>query len=215
MLSRIDHVGIAVRDLDEAIRIYEGRLGLRSTGRVRLEREGIEIAMIPIGESRIELIMPLNPESSVEKFLHNRGEAVHHVAYATDDVGASLAQAGAAGAQLLDAVARPGAHGTRIGFVHPKSVCGVLTEFEVVVAFGFSGTDSKLGAGVGWSGLAGVGSAAVLVAPMTCAPTLLLSLRSCPLRILFARCANAGALSCCGSSRVGSPTLAAAETSGR
>ncbi|HXM53053.1 MAG TPA: methylmalonyl-CoA epimerase [Candidatus Binatus sp.] len=129
MLSRIDHVGIAVRDLDEAIRIYERRLGLRSTGRERLESEGIEIAMIPIGESRIELIMPLNPDSKVQKFLQDRGEAVHHVAYATDDVRASLAQAGAAGAQLLDQVARPGAHGTRIGFVHPKSVCGVLTEF--------------------------------------------------------------------------------------
>src|SRR6202521_3291631 len=128
MLSRIDHVGIAVRDLDEAIRIYEGRLGLRSTGRERLEREGIEIAMIPIGDSRIELIMPLNPDSSVEKFLQNRGEAVHHVAYATDDVEASLERAADGGAQLLDAVSRAGAHFTRIGFVHPKSVCGVLTE---------------------------------------------------------------------------------------
>ena len=101
MLSRIDHVGIAVRDLDEAIRIYERRLGLRSTGRERLEREGIEIAMIPIGESRIELIMPINPDSRVEKFLQDRGEAVHHVAYATDDVRGSLEQAGAAGRATL------------------------------------------------------------------------------------------------------------------
>jgi len=129
MLSRIDHVGIAVRDLDEAIRTYERRLGLRSTGRERLEHEGIEVAMIPIGESRIELISPLRPDSTVEKFLRDRGEAVHHVAYATDDVAASLEHAGAAGAQLLDEAPRAGAHGTRIGFVHPKSVCGVLTEF--------------------------------------------------------------------------------------
>jgi methylmalonyl-CoA/ethylmalonyl-CoA epimerase len=129
MLGRIDHVGIAVRDLDQAIQLYERRLGLRATGRERLEAEGIEIAMIPIGESRIELITPLTPSSTVEKFLRDRGEAVHHVAYATDDVGASLAKAGAAGAQLLDEAARPGAHGTRIGFVHPKSLCGVLTEF--------------------------------------------------------------------------------------
>jgi methylmalonyl-CoA/ethylmalonyl-CoA epimerase len=137
MLSRIDHVGIAVRDLDEAIRIYEQRLGLRSTGRERLEREGIEIAMIPIGDGRIELITPINANSTVEKFLQDRGEAVHHVAYATDDVNASLKTAGAAGAQLLDELARPGAHGTRVGFVHPKSVCGVLTEF--VEADGKSG----------------------------------------------------------------------------
>ena len=138
MLSRIDHVGIAVRDLDQAIQTYERRLGLRATRRERLEREGIEVAMIPIGESRIELISPLNRDSTVEKFLQDRGEAVHHVAYATDDVGASLEKAGAAGAQLLDTVARAGAHGTRIGFVHPKSVCGVLTEF--VEADGEPGT---------------------------------------------------------------------------
>ena len=129
MLSRIDHVGIAVRDLDQAIQLYEQRLGLRATGRERLEGEGIEIAMIPIGESRIELISPLNPDSKVEKFLAERGEAVHHVAYATDDVANSLRRAATGGAQLLDEAARPGAHGTRIGFVHPKSVCGVLTEF--------------------------------------------------------------------------------------
>ena len=138
MLGRIDHIGIAVRDLDEAIRVYERRLGLRSIGRERLEREGIEIAMIPIGESRIELITPLHPNSTVEKFLQDRGEAVHHVAYATDDVAASLKHAGAAGAQLLDEAPRAGAHGTRIGFVHPKSVCGVLTEF--VEADGQPGT---------------------------------------------------------------------------
>jgi methylmalonyl-CoA/ethylmalonyl-CoA epimerase len=138
MLGRIDHIGIAVRDLDEAIRVYERRLGLRSIGRERLEREGIEIAMIPIGESRIELITPLHPGSTVEKFLQDRGEAVHHVAYATDDVAASLKHAGAAGAQLLDEAPRAGAHGTRIGFVHPKSVCGVLTEF--VEADGQPGT---------------------------------------------------------------------------
>jgi methylmalonyl-CoA/ethylmalonyl-CoA epimerase len=129
MLSRIDHVGIAVRDLDQAIQVYERRLGLRASGRERLEREGIEIAMIPIGESRIELITPINPDSKVQKFLEDRGEAVHHVAYASPNVEASLRRAGSAGAQLLDETARPGAHGTSIGFVHPKSLCGVLTEF--------------------------------------------------------------------------------------
>lgn len=129
MLSRIDHVGIAVRDLDQAIQLYEGRLGLRASGRERLEEEGIEIAMIPIGESRIELITPINPDSKVQKFLEDRGEAVHHVAYTSPDVDASLERAANAGAQLLDERARPGAHGTSIGFVHPKSVCGVLTEF--------------------------------------------------------------------------------------
>src|SRR2546429_1597244 len=130
MLSRIDHVGIAVRDLDRAIQTYERLLGLRISGRERLEREGIEVALITIGESRIELITPLNPESKVEKFLQDRGEAVHHVAYATDDVAASLERAGAGGGQLLDGGARPGTHRTRIGFVPSKSLSGVRTEFR-------------------------------------------------------------------------------------
>jgi methylmalonyl-CoA/ethylmalonyl-CoA epimerase len=129
MLSRIDHIGIAVRDLDRAIQVYERRLGIRATSRERLEQEGIEVAMLPIGESRIELITPLRADSTVGRFLQDRGEAVHHVAYGTDDVGRSLGRAGSDGAQLLDENARPGAHGTRIGFVHPKSMCGVLTEF--------------------------------------------------------------------------------------
>jgi methylmalonyl-CoA/ethylmalonyl-CoA epimerase len=129
MLSRIDHVGIAVRDLDAAIQVYERRLGLRVSGRERIESEGIEIAMIPIGESRIELISPLNADSKVEKFLRERGEAMHHVAFATDSVASSLHRAAVGGAQLLDGEPRPGAHGTRVGFVHPRSVCGVLTEF--------------------------------------------------------------------------------------
>ena len=129
MLSRIDHVGIADRDLDEAIQIYERRLGLRVSARERLDSEGIEIAMIPVGESRIELITPVGADSTVRKFLDDRGEAVHHVAYATESVSASLQRAAIGGAQLIDGTPRPGAHGTRVGFIHPKSVCGVLTEF--------------------------------------------------------------------------------------
>jgi methylmalonyl-CoA epimerase len=128
MLSRIDHVGIAVHDLDQAIDLYERRLGLKTTGRERLEAEGVEVAMIPIGESRIELLTPLGRESKLHKFLSERGEAVHHVAYATDDVAGTLQRAAAGGAQLIDDRARPGAHGTQVAFIHPKSACGVLTE---------------------------------------------------------------------------------------
>lgn len=129
MLGRIDHVGIAVRDLDEAVRVYEERLGLKATSRERLEREGIEIAMIPIGESRIELITPLNAQSRLHRFLDERGEAMHHIAYAADDVGAALLKARSEGAELIDEAPRPGASATRVAFVHPKSLCGVLTEF--------------------------------------------------------------------------------------
>jgi methylmalonyl-CoA/ethylmalonyl-CoA epimerase len=129
MLSRIDHVGIAVRDLDQAVRIYERRLGLKATGRERLEREGIEVAMIPLGESRLELLTPLGPEARLNKFLQDRGEAVHHIAYLTDDVSGALRRAAGDGAEVLDETPRPGAHGSRIAFIHPRSVCGVLTEF--------------------------------------------------------------------------------------
>lgn len=128
MLSRIDHVGIAVRDLDQAIQLYERRLGLKATGREQLHSEGVEVAMIPLGASRIELLMPLGPESKLHKFLADRGEAMHHLAYVSDDLAADLQRAGANGADVLDESGRPGAHGSRVGFIHPKSVCGVLTE---------------------------------------------------------------------------------------
>lgn len=128
MLSRIDHVGIAVHDLEQAIQLYEARLGLKVSGRERLESDGIEVAMLPVGDSRIELLSPTRPDSMISKFLRERGEAVHHVAYLTDDVAMGLQRAGSAGAELLDEEPRPGAHGSRVGFIHPKSACGVLTE---------------------------------------------------------------------------------------
>src|SRR5918911_36096 len=102
MLSRIDHIGIAVEDLNQAIDVYERRLGLKVSGRERLESEGIEVAMLPIGESRIELLAPIRPDSTVRKFLDNRGEALHHVAYLTDDVSSALSAAAKSGGQLID-----------------------------------------------------------------------------------------------------------------
>src|SRR5947209_17744793 len=108
MLRRIDHVGIAVHDLDQAIDLYERRLGLKAMSRERLEAEGVEVAMIPIGDSRIELLTPLGADSNLRKFLADRGEAVHHVAYATDDVAAGLRRAGEAGAQLIHQAGPPG-----------------------------------------------------------------------------------------------------------
>jgi methylmalonyl-CoA/ethylmalonyl-CoA epimerase len=128
VLTRIDHVGIAVRDLDRAIELYERRLGLRATAREKVASEGVEVAMIPLGESRVELLTPLGPDSPLNKFLEDRGEAIHHVAYQTSDVDDALDAALDAGAELVSERSRPGAHGTRIGFIHPKSLCGVLTE---------------------------------------------------------------------------------------
>ncbi len=128
MLTRIDHVGIAVRDLDQAVALYARRLGLLTARRERLVREGVEVAIIPLGDSRIELLTPLDASSTLHKFLAERGEAVHHVAYATENVAEALRRAGAAGAELLDEAGRPGAHGTQVGFIHPRSACGVLTE---------------------------------------------------------------------------------------
>jgi methylmalonyl-CoA/ethylmalonyl-CoA epimerase len=128
VLTRIDHVGIAVRDLDRAVELYERRLGVRVTAREKVVTEGVEVAMIPLGESRVELLSPLGADSPLTKFLEQRGEALHHVAYHTADVDAALTVARSAGAEVATDRSRPGAHGTRIGFIHPKSLCGVLTE---------------------------------------------------------------------------------------
>src|SRR2546428_9972768 len=119
VLRRIDHVGIAVHDLDQAIDLYERRLGLKAMSRERLEAEGVEVAMIPVGDSRIELLTPLGAESNLRKFLADRGEAVHHVASTTDDVGAALRRAGTAGGAPNDHGGPPRAPGPPGGGLPP------------------------------------------------------------------------------------------------
>jgi methylmalonyl-CoA/ethylmalonyl-CoA epimerase len=124
----IHHVGVAVDDLDEAVRTYERLFGGRVEHRVRVEDQGVEAASIRVGESRIELLAALTGDTPVGKFLAKRGPGMHHVAYEVDDVRSALRDLEGSGAELIDAEPRRGMFGLEVAFVHPDSVHGVLTE---------------------------------------------------------------------------------------
>jgi methylmalonyl-CoA/ethylmalonyl-CoA epimerase len=126
---KLHHVGVAVADLDQSIALYRDLLEAELVHRQRNENEGLEAAFLRVGDAELELLSPLREDSPVGKFVARRGPGLHHVAYATPDIERSLADARAAGLDLIDATPRMGMHGTRIAFVHPKSVGGVLTEF--------------------------------------------------------------------------------------
>jgi methylmalonyl-CoA/ethylmalonyl-CoA epimerase len=127
-LKGLHHVGVAVTDLDESIKIYREAFGGELLHRETNEREGLEAAFIRTGSGEVELMSAIREDSPVGKFLARRGPGLHHVAYAVDDIESALRQAKAAGVELIDAEPRIGMHGTRIAFLHPKSVGGVLTE---------------------------------------------------------------------------------------
>jgi methylmalonyl-CoA/ethylmalonyl-CoA epimerase len=128
MFERVDHVGIAVHDLDASIAFYERVFGVEFTYRHKVDDQGVEEAMGQVGESWIQLLMPLGPDTPVGKFLASKGEGVHHIGYGVKDVKAALAECGDAGLKLIDHAPRPGSRGASIAFIHPKSVGGVLTE---------------------------------------------------------------------------------------
>lgn len=126
---RIHHVGVAVEDLDDSIALYRDLLQAELVDRQRNDKEGLEAAFLRVGEAELELMAPLRDDSPVGKFVARRGPGLHHVAYATSDIERSLADARAAGLELIDSEPRVGMHGSRIAFVHPRSLGGVLTEF--------------------------------------------------------------------------------------
>ena len=128
MSPSIHHIAIAVRDLDAALDFYRDALGLEMTERRQVPEEGVEIAFLPTGDGEIELLQPLDEDGGVARFLEKRGEGLHHVCLAVDDVEAAMERLQAAGAQLLSDEPRVGAHGIRYVFVHPKSTHGVLVE---------------------------------------------------------------------------------------
>jgi methylmalonyl-CoA/ethylmalonyl-CoA epimerase len=125
---KIDHIGVAVKSLAEAIKVYEDAIGLQVSGYDQVDEQGVRVAMLNIGESRIELLEPTGPGTPIDKFMAKRGEGIHHIAVAVDDIEASLARLKAAGVRLLDESPRRGAHNTRIAFIHPSSTHGVLLE---------------------------------------------------------------------------------------
>ena len=128
VFGRIDHIGVAVEDLDQAVALYEGRLGMPLQHRETVEEQGVEAVLLGVGESHVELLRPLGAETAVGRFLERNGPGLHHVAYGIDDIDAALAAARKAGLRLIDEQPRRGIRNSRVAFVHPKSTSGVLTE---------------------------------------------------------------------------------------
>ena len=133
MLTRIDHVGIACRDLEQKIALYESTFGLTVVSREVNEAQGVREAMLqvaqgPAGGSYVQLLEPLGPGTPVGRFLERRGEGVHHVGYGVSDITAALAEIGATGVRLIDSRPRHGSMGASIAFLHPADLGGVLTE---------------------------------------------------------------------------------------
>jgi methylmalonyl-CoA/ethylmalonyl-CoA epimerase len=125
---RIDHIGIAVKSLAEAVKVYQDAIGLSVSGYDEVDDQGVRVAMLAIGESRIELLEPTRADSPIEKFMSKRGEGIHHIAVRVDNIEEALERLKASGARLIDSTPRRGAHDTRIAFIHPSSTHGVLLE---------------------------------------------------------------------------------------
>ncbi|HXE99488.1 MAG TPA: methylmalonyl-CoA epimerase [Solirubrobacterales bacterium] len=128
MFERIDHVGLAVSDLERAMGLYEETFGMPVAHRETVESQGVEAVLLDIGEGHVELLRPLGPETVVGRFIAKRGEGLHHVAYRVSDIDASLVTLKGAGVDLIDSEARSGIRGSRVAFLHPKATGGTLTE---------------------------------------------------------------------------------------
>jgi methylmalonyl-CoA epimerase len=127
-MMKIDHIGIAVKSIAAALKVYEQAVGLKLAGYDEVDDQGVRVAMLDIGESRIELLEPTRPESPVEKFMNKRGEGIHHIAVRVDNIEEALERLKTAGIRLIDEKPKRGAHNTRIAFIHPASTHGVLME---------------------------------------------------------------------------------------
>jgi methylmalonyl-CoA epimerase len=128
MFARIDHIGIAVTDLDAALVLYERDYEMKLVHRETVTEQGVEAILLDVGENHVELLAPLGDDTPVGKFLAKKGPGIHHVAYQTTDIVAELERLTAAGIQLIDQTPRIGIRGSSVAFVHPKSTGGVLTE---------------------------------------------------------------------------------------
>ena len=129
MLTKIDHLGIAVHDLDESVEYYENSLGLHCHGREKVDSQKVKTAFFEIGDVHLELLEPTSEDSPIAKFLEKNGEGIHHIAFRTDDIDKQLDQASKSGVKLIHEVPFEGAANKLVAFLHPKSTHGVLTEF--------------------------------------------------------------------------------------
>jgi methylmalonyl-CoA/ethylmalonyl-CoA epimerase len=128
MFARVDHIGVAVEDLDAAIALHEEAYGMAVAHREVVEEQGVEAVLLDVGENHVELLRPLNRETPVGRFLSKRGPGLHHVAYQVADVQATLDTLRDRGLRLIDEAPRTGIRGSRVAFLHPESSGGVLTE---------------------------------------------------------------------------------------
>jgi methylmalonyl-CoA/ethylmalonyl-CoA epimerase len=128
MFARIDHVGVAVEDLDAAITLYENTYKMELVHRETVTEQGVEAVLLDVGENHVELLAPLGPDTPVGKFLAKKGPGIHHVAYQVVDIDATLATLKKAGARLIDETPRTGIRSSRVAFLHPAATGGVLTE---------------------------------------------------------------------------------------
>jgi methylmalonyl-CoA/ethylmalonyl-CoA epimerase len=128
VFGQIDHVAMAVEDLDEAVALYRDRLGMPFQHRETVAQFGVEAVLMGIGDAHVELLRPVSAESGVGRFLERHGPGMHHVAYRTDDIDSALESVRAAGLELIDEEPRTGIRNSRVAFMHPKSTGGVLTE---------------------------------------------------------------------------------------
>jgi methylmalonyl-CoA/ethylmalonyl-CoA epimerase len=128
MLSAFDHIGVAVASIEDALPLYRDALAMDLVHRETVAEQGVDAALLDVGDSHVELVAPLTPDSAVGRFLADRGPGLHHVAYRVESIEAALESCRAAGLTLIDATPRAGIRGSRVAFLHPKSTGGVLTE---------------------------------------------------------------------------------------
>ena len=128
MFTRIDHIGVAVENLDESIRLYERSFDMDLAHRETVESQGVEAVLLDVGDGHVELLAPLGPDTPVGKFIAKKGPGIHHVAYAVDDIETALEQVKAAGLRLIDEEPRTGIRRSRVAFLHPSATGSVLTE---------------------------------------------------------------------------------------
>ncbi len=128
LFGRIDHIGVAVEDLDAAIELYRERFDMAEQHRETVEEQGVEAVLLEVGEGHVELLRPLSEDTVVGKFVAKRGPGLHHVAYLTEDIEKTLDAVREAGIGLIDETPRIGMWGRRVAFLHPRSTGGVLTE---------------------------------------------------------------------------------------
>jgi len=128
LFGRIDHIGVAVEDVDAALALYGDSFEMDLAHRETVESQGVEAVLLDVGDGHVELLAPLGPDTPVGKYLAKNGTGLHHVAYAVEDIDAALEKIAAAGIQLIDSEPRVGIRDSRVAFLHPRSTGGVLTE---------------------------------------------------------------------------------------